>query len=87
MRSLSVQDAIDQLPSTTVVIAHNDPRIALELANDLRLHAARVIVTENATSGMAFSPSAFRRRDALSLVRPFKCLSGFDCCPAATMTL
>lgn len=48
MKSLSVEDVIDELPLTTVVIAHNDHEISQELANDLRPYAARVIVAESA---------------------------------------
>lgn len=48
MKSLFLQD-IDQLLSTTVVIAHNDPEVSPELANELRLHAARVVVAEDAS--------------------------------------
>jgi hypothetical protein len=47
MRSLSLNDVIELLPTATVVIAHNDPGIAQELANDLHPHSARVIVAED----------------------------------------
>lgn len=47
MRSLSLHDVIELLPTATVVIAHNDPGIAQELANDLQPHSAQVIVAEN----------------------------------------
>ena len=35
------------MPSPTVVIAQNDPTIALGLANDLHVHFARVAVAES----------------------------------------
>jgi DNA-binding NarL/FixJ family response regulator len=37
------------MPSTTVVIAQSDPRIAQGLANDLHAHFARVAVAQSAS--------------------------------------
>lgn len=36
------------MPSPTIVIAQNDPTIAMQLANDLHAHFARVAVAANA---------------------------------------
>ena len=36
------------MPSPTIVIAQNDPKIAMQLTNDLHAHFARVAVARNA---------------------------------------
>ncbi len=36
------------MPSPTIVIAQNDPSIAMELANDLQAHFVRIAVARNA---------------------------------------
>lgn len=50
MRSLSLHDEIELLPTSTVVIAHYEPKTAEELAHHLRPHSARVIVAENVSN-------------------------------------
>ena len=47
MESMFLQEALELLPTATVVIVQNDPNVAQNLSKELHFHFAGVVVAED----------------------------------------